>query len=503
MGWLTTNTPPDDVLPRRQTFFAQYPTTTASSERCDANPLPLTRFDVLPDDVILGIFTYYLSWKGSAWPTLVHVCQRWRNVVLESPGHLKLRLYCTRGKPVRRTLDIWPPLPVVVDHMNPPLWEVDNIVAALECNDRVRDIDLKRVADPQLQIILAEMEVSFPTLTNLTLMSEHEMVPVVPDSFLKGSAPRLRYLVLSRIAFPGLPKLLLSATNIVYLALDDIPHSGYISPEAMATCLSTLTRLISLSLGFQSPRPPPDQESQRPPPPTRFVLPALTQFLFRGVSQYLEDLVARIDVPLVLKHWRLDFVFLPGHQLILDTPQLAQFLSRIPKLKTCKEVHVMLLHEMVAVRLYLPFSRLPRFFLTTTCKALNQKLSFLAQVCRSSLSLLPSLEHLCIIDRSGVSQQQYPDDFENNQWLDILRPFVATKNLYLSKETVPRIAPTLQLVGESLTAVLPSLQILFLEKPYPSGPVGGIIGKFISARQLSGRPIVIRDWDGRPWSGQG
>jgi hypothetical protein len=44
---------------------------------------------------------------------------------------------------VRRTLDIWPPLPIVLDHINPPLWDVDNIVAALECNERVRDsIDL-------------------------------------------------------------------------------------------------------------------------------------------------------------------------------------------------------------------------------------------------------------------------------------------------------------------------------------------------------------------------
>ena len=349
------------------------------------------------------------------------------------------------------------------------------------------------------------MQVPFPELSVLCLSyGGLSYMPVLPDSFLGQSAPRLRYLTLTSIPFPGLPKLLLSATHLVNLWLINIPHSGYISPEAMATCLSTLTRLISLSLGFQSPRPPPDQESQRPPPPTRFVLPALTQFLFRGVSQYLEDLVARIDAPLVLKHWRLDFVFLPGHQLILDTPQLAQFLSRIPKLKTCKEVHVMLLHEMVAVRLYLPFSRLPRFFLTTTCKALNQKLSFLAQVCRSSLSLLPSLEHLCIIDRSGVSQQQYPDDFENHQWLEILRPFVAAKNLYLSKEIVPRIAPALRLVGEGLTPpVLSSLRCLFLEKPYPSGPVEDAIRKFVTARQLSDRPIVIRDWHGLYWSSRG
>jgi hypothetical protein len=80
---------------------------------------------------------------------------------------------------MRRTLDIWPPLPIVPDHINPPLWDVtvDNIVAALECNNSVRDINLKRVASSQLQIIFAEMNVSFPALTPRKRN--------VPDSFLE------------------------------------------------------------------------------------------------------------------------------------------------------------------------------------------------------------------------------------------------------------------------------------------------------------------------------
>jgi hypothetical protein len=59
--------------------------------------------------------------------------------------------------------------------------------------------------------------------------SEHEM-PVVPDSFSEGSAPRLRSLVLGRVPFPGLRKILLSATDLLYLALSNIPYSGHISP---------------------------------------------------------------------------------------------------------------------------------------------------------------------------------------------------------------------------------------------------------------------------------
>ena len=98
--------------------------------------------------------------------------------------------------------------------------------------------------------------------------------------------------------------------------------------------------------------------------------------------------------------------------------------------------------------------------------------------------------------------RQDPDDFENNQWLEILRTFATAENLYLSKEIVPRVAPTLELVtfGKRLTEVVPSLQNLFLEGPYPAGSVEDAIGNFSTARRRSGCPIVIHDWDGRPWS---
>src|SRR5258708_399121 len=75
------------------------------------------------------------------------------------------------------------------------------------------------------------------------------------------------------------------------------PPSGYISPESMVTGLSASTRLERLFLELEFLSPGPDRESRRLPLPTRSVLPALTHFKFKGVSVYLDDLVARIDVP--------------------------------------------------------------------------------------------------------------------------------------------------------------------------------------------------------------
>jgi hypothetical protein len=93
---------------------------------------------------------------------------------------------------------------------------------------------------------------------------------------------------------------------------------------------------------------------------------------------------------------------------------------------------------------------------------------------------------------------------ENTQWLDFLEPFSTVKNLYLSKEFAPRIAPVLQqLVGGRLTEVLPTLQNIFVEEFQPYGPVHEAIGQFVTSRQRSDHPIVISGWAGiRPDMGQ-
>jgi len=151
---------------------------------------------------------------------------------------------------------------------------------------------------------------------------------------------------MARIPFPVLPSLISYAIDLVDLELYDIPQSGYISPDSMVTCLSTFTSLESLRIEFEYPRPRPIKERGRLPPQTRSALPALTCFSFRGVSEYLEDLVAGIDAPFLEE---LNITLF--HQLILDTQQLAQFISRTPNLKAHNEAHVTFLDGAVQVLL--------------------------------------------------------------------------------------------------------------------------------------------------------
>ena len=111
------------------------------------------------------------------------------------------------------------------------------------------------------------------------------------------------------------------------LGIFKIPPSGYISPEAMVSFLSTLTGLDTLSLSFESPSRP-VRETRRLHPPTRSTLLSLPSFWFGRASEYLEDLVARINAPLLDK---LSISFF--HQLIFDTPQLAQLLACTPNVR--------------------------------------------------------------------------------------------------------------------------------------------------------------------------
>jgi hypothetical protein len=272
-------------------IFYIYTKAAPTVDCCDVGQVTI---DVLPDDTLLCVFDWYVAVSPAveAWHTLVHVCRQWRSVVFGSPRRLDLQVSCTAKKPVREMLDVWPKFPITIWGYDPPTRGVDNIVAALEQKDRIRRINLHVVETSQWEGIFAAMQEPFQALRDLRLESRNESAPVLTNSFLGGSAPRLRTLWLSRVPLPGLPKMILSATELVQLSLYDVLHSGYISPEAVLAALSALTRLEILQLSFLSPLSRPVRESRRLPLRTRSVLPALTSFGFRGVCEYLEDLVA-------------------------------------------------------------------------------------------------------------------------------------------------------------------------------------------------------------------
>ena len=134
------------------------------------------------------------------WKTLAHVCRRWRSLVFQSPRRLNLRLLCTPKTRARDTLDTWPPLPLIIydsySIVDDEPSSMDGIIAALERSDRVCPIQLTDITSLQLEYITYSpaMQKPFLELTHLHLgMCEgFEPEPILPDSFLGGTAPRLR-----------------------------------------------------------------------------------------------------------------------------------------------------------------------------------------------------------------------------------------------------------------------------------------------------------------------
>jgi F-box-like/Zinc finger, C2H2 type len=471
--------------------------------------------DILPDEALLEIFTFYsieplhpLDHKtipfSDRWRTLVHVCRRWRYIVFASPRGLDLCLVCTAMTPVKKMLNIWPKLPLAIlgsvrevpslwtvevaeghhfQDLSDPVEGVDNIIAALERTNRIREISFCDMPTSLLETLATSMQEPLPDLTSLLLKPLDETSPpILADSFLGGSAPRLRTFVSRGITILSLRNLLLSAHNLVTLHLRRIPHYGYISPEALVTCLSAMPNLKEFHLGFQSPLSRPDQASGRLLPLTRVVLPSLTYFDFKGVSEYLEDIVAQIDLPL-LDRIRITFF----NQLIFNTPHLRQFINREESLEPYKQVAIRFHSDRVAIQLSAqqdPMDPPPKLTLEVSCIDLEWQLSSVVQFCGSSLLPLRTTEQLGIFDERFPRLHQQ-DNIESTQWLELLYPFIHVKELRIYNNAFARrVATSLQeLAGDNIPEVLSAVQHFSMSMQLEH--LQECIGKLVDAIQAS------------------
>ena len=459
---------------------------------------PRVTIGTLPDDILLEIFEFYLgkddpdiivdSYNYDGWQTLVHVCRRWRCIMFASPRRLNLKLYCTRRRSVNsKTLDILPTLPIVVYSSDLQSNEdVTNVMAALRHHNRVCKIFYNQFQDSLLEEFAA-MDEPFPALTTLWLFCSRHNLAVLPELFLGGCAPRLRSIYLYRIPYPSIGTLLSSTTNLVYLTLWRIPRSGYIAPETIVPCLSMLTRLKSLVLGFQHPRSRLHRASRHLPPLTRLVFPNLTSLCFHGDIEYLEGILSRIETPMLDYS---DFHFF--HQLVIDTPLLGHFTRRTESLMSISGARVQFRDGgfwLVGQKDTTADINRIVLSLQISCEALDWQLSAAAHVSNLFLSSLQALETLEIV----VSHEDYQSEIEVIQWRELLHPFTCVKTMTLeSEDPVRLISPALQDLARE-RSTLPTLQTLSLTaySSQPSGSPKEAIEQFIAMRQSYGQLITV------------
>ena len=420
----------------------------------------------------------------------MHVCRRWRRIVLVSPRRLDLKLFCTYGTPVRKNLGCLPPFPIIVDYhtiadfRSPATNHDDDIIAALEHPDRVRSIKLA-VTSHLLGMVVSVMQESFPALNTLWLFSNDRIAPAVPNVFLRGPAPRLLQFILGGISFPALPTFLLSAPNLVDLQLS-IPLSGYISPEMMVPSLASLSRLDKLCIWFKAPISRLRLISSLLTTPQ--VLLSLVTFNFRGPSEYLEDLLSRIDTP------RLHSINITYfNQLDFQVPQLPRFIRRTEHLGFSQSRHLHGHIRISSLYVELDFEEEghdgSRLTLRIECKWLDWQVLHLAQIFGQSPDMLTNVEHLSIYENNLQGEPGWNDSTDDTDWLELLRAFTAVTNLHGTKWFARHIAFALDGVdGEMITEVLPALVLLSLEDQ----PVSSV-EKFLVVRQLFGHPITFID----------
>ena len=418
----------------------------------------------------------------------MHVCQRWRQIVSASPHRLQLKIHCTYGA-LRGDLGIWPALPIVIDCGFVSFWTISgNVIAALEHSDRVCYVSFG-IEDPILGRTAKAMQKPFPVLTHLRIRAPNGTAPALPAEFLGGSAPSLQEIYLYGIPFPALPTLLLSASDLVTLELDKIPPNGYISPEAMVAGLAALHRLKILEIEFQLAPRRSDRINSSPPPITRTVLPALTSFQFQGASEYLEDLVARIDTPQL----REIVIKLLNQLADFQVLQLSKFLDRSVglRLTLLRHAHVVFSNEGVAFVKW----PAPRFMdympehpiILISCQGMDWQISHLAHVLSQFSATLSNVVHLDINADALSFRLEGMDDTE---WLPLLQQFPTVQTLRVhERELAKRIALAL----EDITAVMVAQVLSSLDSIYLAGQPASSIEKFVALRQLSGRPVTVKN----------
>lgn len=307
---------------------------------------------------------------------------------------------------------------------------------------------------------------------------------ILPTAFLGGAATRLRDIHLESTVCPMLPRVLSFAHELVSLRLDNIPISGYISPDFLATGLAATTRLKHLVILFL----PPMLKNMRitaSSPQNRAVLPALTDFQFRGDVDYLENLVTRIDAPSLEK-----FTATLFEQSSFDIPHLSQFISRAKAFRSPHHTSIELSDAEITFTHDFHLSPASRssgnFKLHVSCDELDLQMPTLVHISRQLTALFASPEQLDVA--ADLYPWRDPSQADSTQWLEVFHLFPDVKRLRVSSSLVFIIASTLeQATGTS--DVLPSLLELHLGGSRDS--MLSSVERFVTERESSGYPVSV------------
>lgn len=329
-----------------------------------------------------------------------------------------------------------------------------------------------------------QVKESFLELEGLQVVLRSLSIRPSPPIQFRWSS-RLRILHLTGISVPSLPLLLSSSPNLVDLQLRDLPTSEFHSPGVFANALSGMTRLESLSLHTVSFPSLQTHTAVLLPSGRRVVLPVLTQLKFRGISKYLEGIVAEIDAP-CLKTIETTFFDHAG-----SLSQLGKFINQIEAQRSQSRAEIRTDDpNFAAIRFGLSGFEPPSHFVLRVHRSLlNNQLSSMTRVCNFFPPFL-GMRDLGIITSPPSSDQVAVD---GKKWRRLLRPFSGAERFHVAGGHATDIIHALQRADGELVTVLPALRKLSvaMELELVCAPLQAAVASFSTSRQLSGYPIEV------------
>ena len=405
-----------------------------------------------------------------------------------------MHIKCANGSPMVDTLDHLPPLPLFIHYTefvhnrSNTIHETGQdelgIYHAIRLHDRIHHIDLE-LPSSILHNVFVLLNKQFPTLEHLSLTvsatSNNSLPLTLSKAFL---APSLRHLALDNISLPNRLWLLTSTASLVTLSLSNIETSSYFRPRLLVARLRSLSLLEELFLGFSIPIPRPSTERVLLGEPRVSVpLPSLKNLAFRGVSAYLESLVAQISAPLLEQ---LDITLF--NQITFALPHLSRLINiteglRRPVAKISfdrEEVHVSTSHDGPES---IPLS------LHVRCHRLDWQIDCAAQTCHGFIPTLACVERLWLDHNYywKIQAELQNGAIDSATWHDLLRSFIGVKWIHIDEALLEELSRALEVDGVgSDPGFLPNLRSIHAEH--------NLFVSFIEARQLAGRPVTHTWW---------
>ena len=398
-------------------------------------------------------------------------------------------LFLTNDSPSMDTLSHLPPLPLIIHYLDRTRTitrkDEGNIYLGLQRHDRVRQVVLQAPSS-KLRMWLEPMNNLFPILGELSLLStttdSEEMSQALPELL---QAPKLYRLSLHGTSLPkGLS--LISSTALSTLSLTHIRESSYVPPGHLLARLQGLPHLEELSIGFAIPIPLPSSEGELLSVPiTPVTLPTLRRLGFRGEHDYLDNLVAQINTPLlgrltVSLLFDLDFTLVNLNKFIHRTEGLGCHVARVIFNEDGASIDAGYNEQRV----------IGNIGLHVNCKPLDWQINSAAQVCSALGKVLSSAEELTLdLDVDGM-----PSDWENSLdgmlWHELLVPFINVKKLHIGSSLTLQLSQSLESVAGGLVLeLLPELEEL--EVQLEIGHSKNVFSLFVETRESVGRPVHL------------